>query len=74
MKKIIVALLVVFADQLSKIAIKSSEFYGVSQAFLGDFVRLTFLENPGLAFGVSVGGFGWLLFLVTILILSLIHI
>ena len=47
MKKIIVALLVVIADQLSKIAIKSSELYGVSQAFLGDFVRLTFLENPG---------------------------
>ena len=57
MKKIFVALLVVIADQLSKIAIKSSELYGVSQAFLGDFVRLTFLENPGLAFGVSVGGF-----------------
>ena len=72
MKKIIVALLIVIADQLSKVAIKSSELYGVSQPFLGDFVRLTFLENPGLAFGVSVGGFGWLLFLVTIFITAYI--
>ena len=72
MKRILVALIVVVADQLSKLAIKSSELYGVSQVFLGDFVRLTFLENPGLAFGVSVGGFGWLLFLVTIFIAAYI--
>ena len=72
MNRILVALIVVVADQLSKLAIKSSEFHGVSQVFLGDFVRLTFLENPGLAFGVSVGGFGWLLFLVTIFITAYI--
>ena len=72
MKRILVALIVIVADQLSKLAIKSSELYGVSQVFLGDFVRLTFLENPGLAFGVSVGGFGWLLFLVTIFITAYI--
>lgn len=72
MKRILVALIVVVADQLSKLAIKSSELYGASQVFLGDFVRLTFLENPGLAFGVSVGGFGWLLFLVTIFIAAYI--
>ena len=74
MNRILVALIIVVADQLSKVAIKSSELYGASQPFLGDFVRITFLENPGLAFGVSVGGFGWLLFLVTILItLYIIH-
>ena len=72
MNRILVALIVVVADQLSKLAIKSGEFHGVSQVFLGDFVRLTFLENPGLAFGVSVGGFGWLLFLVTIFITAYI--
>ncbi len=72
MKRILVTLIVVIADQLSKVAIKSSELYGVSQPFLGDFVRLTFLENPGLAFGVSIGGFGWLLFLVTIFITAYI--
>tara|TARA_A100001011_G_scaffold339647_1_gene371219 strand:+ start:3970 stop:4473 length:504 start_codon:yes stop_codon:yes gene_type:complete len=71
-KRILVTLIVVIADQLSKVAIKSSELYGVSQPFLGDFVRLTFLENPGLAFGVSIGGFGWLLFLVTIFITAYI--
>jgi len=29
---------------------------GSSHAILGDFFRLTYIENPGMAFGIDVGG------------------
>lgn len=59
--------IIVFIDQLTKLLIKgfSVPFLGVyhggvpigsSRPILGDFVRLTFIENPGMAFGIDVGG------------------
>jgi signal peptidase II len=30
--------------------------YGSSKPILGDFFRLTYIENPGMAFGIDVGG------------------
>jgi signal peptidase II len=30
--------------------------YGSSRPILGDLVRLTYIENPGMAFGIDVGG------------------
>ena len=30
--------------------------YGASIPVLGDFLRLTYIENPGMAFGIDVGG------------------
>ena len=48
----IVAILV-FADQLTKYIIKSSMYIGESFSVLGDFFRITYVENPGMAFGVS---------------------
>jgi signal peptidase II len=30
--------------------------YGFSTPVLGDFFRLTYIENPGMAFGIDVGG------------------
>ena len=30
--------------------------YGSSKPILGDFLRLTYIENPGMAFGIDVGG------------------
>ena len=68
MKFFLPALLVLIADQVSKIYIKLNFVQGQSEPVLGHYFRITYIENPGLAFGVSVGGFGWLLFLVTILI------
>lgn len=58
---------IVVADQLTKLLVKGFslpflDFYhsgvplGSSRAILGDFVRLTFIENPGMAFGIDVGG------------------
>ncbi len=68
MKLLLPALLVLIADQISKIYIKINFIQGQSESLLGDYLRITYIENPGLAFGVSIGSFGWLLFLVTIII------
>jgi signal peptidase II len=58
---------VVVLDQITKLLVKgfSIPFLGIyhggmmlgeSRAILGDFFRLTFVENSGMAFGIDVGG------------------
>ncbi|HOJ18513.1 MAG TPA: signal peptidase II [Ignavibacteriaceae bacterium] len=57
---------IVLLDQLSKIFVKgfsipflNTEFsgmlYGDSIPLIGDFFKITFVENPGMAFGVDLG-------------------
>ncbi len=59
--------LVVIVDQVSKLLVKGGFVIpfigywpgmeiGSSVPILGDFFRLTFIENPGMAFGIDVGG------------------
>jgi len=59
--------LVILLDQVSKLLIKGFtipiiDFYyagvpiGASFPIVGDLVRLTFIENPGMAFGIDFGG------------------
>ena len=66
MKIIFFSTFVVIADQLSKIFIKGVSIpslnlniegmqYGQSLDILGTFFRITFVENPGMAFGIGVG-------------------
>jgi len=61
-----VSFLVVVIDQLSKFAVKgfsipflnfnySGMYEGERIKILGDFFRLTFVENPGMAFGLNPG-------------------
>jgi signal peptidase II len=59
-----IALILVLFDQASKIAVKGFSllgihhqgmFLGESIPIIGDFIRLTFVENPGMAFGVEFG-------------------
>ena len=73
---IIVAILVVL-DQVTKLAVKGFSVFGFthegmylgeSHPFIGDAVRLTFVENPGMAFGISWGDGKLLLTLLTIAI------
>lgn len=61
----IIAFLLIFADQATKLAVKGFNlfgfqhdgmFYGQSIPVLGDFLQWTFIENPGMAFGIE---FGW---------------
>lgn len=58
---------IVVVDQVAKLLVKGFsvsflDLYhpgvplGSSRAILGDLLRLTFIENPGMAFGIDVGG------------------
>jgi signal peptidase II len=64
---LVVSLLIVVADQLTKLRVKGISLpslgidwtglpYGRSHDVLGEFFRLTYIENPGMAFGLD---FGW---------------
>jgi signal peptidase II len=61
------SLVIVVVDQASKLLVKGFSLpwldimwpgmpYGASRPVLGDFFRLTYIENPGMAFGLDVGG------------------
>jgi signal peptidase II len=58
---------VVLLDQVAKLLTKGFEIpflhlyvsgmaLGTSYPIIGDFLRLTFIENPGMAFGIDLGG------------------
>ena len=68
MLRILPALIIVTLDQLSKYFIKSSFFLFESSSIFGQYLKFTYIENPGLAFGLSVGKLSWVLFLFTLLI------
>jgi len=59
--------IVVLLDQAAKLLVKGFDIpflnlyhsgiaLGASYPIVGDFLRLTFIENPGMAFGIDVGG------------------
>lgn len=57
MKKItLITILVLIIDQASKIYIKTHFELGESISVIGDWCRLTFVENPGMAYGFEFGG------------------
>jgi len=58
---------IVVVDQLTKMLVKGLHIpalgiaweglpYGISRPVLGDFFRLTYIENPGMVFGIDIGG------------------
>ena len=60
-------MVIVVSDQISKFLVKGLSIpwlgisldgmhYGASRPILGDFFRLTYIENPGMAFGIDIGG------------------
>lgn len=67
MKVLLVTLLVVIVDQVTKIWVKGISIpslginitgmpYQSSKNVLGNFFKITFIENPGMAFGLQIGG------------------
>lgn len=67
MRVLYVTGLIVFVDQASKLLVKGGFTVpflgywpgieiGASVPILGDFFKLTFIENPGMAFGIDIGG------------------
>lgn len=66
MRVLFASLFIVITDQLTKFLIKGGIIpvvhihakgmgYGESINVFGDFLKLTFVENPGIAFGIDVG-------------------
>ncbi|MFQ5636473.1 MAG: signal peptidase II [bacterium] len=55
MRVLFVSLIVVILDQVSKFSVRYHYEVGISDPILGDYVRLTFIENPWMAFGIQVG-------------------
>ena len=67
MRILFLSLFIVLADQAAKLAVKgfSIPFLGIqvhgmglgaSKPIIGDFLKLTYIENPGMAFGIDLGG------------------
>jgi len=65
LKVLYTTLIIVVADQLTKFFVKGGTipllnlrvdgmYYGQSHEVWGDFFKITFVENPGLAFGIDV--------------------
>lgn len=52
----IFAVLLVLADQISKIWVKTNMTIGESISVFGDWFQILFVENPGMAFGMAFGG------------------
>ncbi len=66
MRVVIVSAVIVLLDQFTKLLVKGFSVpalrisiegmkYGTSREVLGDFFRITYIENPGMAFGIDVG-------------------
>mgnify|MGYP001092606580 CR=1 FL=1 len=70
MRAFIPSFLVVITDQVSKIWIKNSYSLYESQNILGNFLRFTYVENPGLAFGIRVGSLKLVVTIISALIAS----
>lgn len=67
MRVLILTALIVLSDQITKILVKGITIpalgldiqgmrYGSSNPVIGEFFRLTYIENPGMAFGIDLGG------------------
>ena len=55
---ILIVLVVLFIDQLVKLYIKTNFYLGEEIPVLGDWFRIHFTENYGMAFGLEFGGKG----------------
>jgi len=52
---ILIVALIILADQFSKIYIKTHFYYGEEVNVLGNWFKLHFIENEGMAFGMKLG-------------------
>ncbi|MDI6765593.1 MAG: signal peptidase II [Bacteroidota bacterium] len=67
MRVLYLSLGIILSDQITKLLIKGISLpllginiegfqIGTSIPIIGDFLRLTYIENPGMAFGIDIGG------------------
>lgn len=80
-RSLLIAAGLVGVDQATKLAVKGFDVFGLhhegmmlgeSRPLVGEVLRLTFVENPGMAFGVSWGDAKIILTLLTVGIVALI--
>ena len=67
MKYYYLVLFTIISDQLSKKWIDINMIQYESWNIIGSFLRFTYVKNPGIAFGISIGGYTLLLVLLSIL-------
>ncbi len=56
---ILIVLIILFADQALKIWVKTSFFYQEERHVMGNWFRLYFIENAGMAYGWKLGTTDW---------------
>lgn len=66
MKYYYLVLFTIISDQLSKKWIDINMIQYESWNIIGSFLRFTYVKNPGIAFGISIGGYTLLLVLLSI--------
>jgi len=72
-KPIIIIILVLLIDQISKIYIKTNFIYG-EEVFVFDWFRIHFIENNGMAWGAEFGGKAGKLFLTVFRLFAIVGI
>ena len=76
MKYILIPIFVVLIDQISKISIKNywleNNLFYSNINIVGNFIRFTFIENPGIAFGINTSKFHIYITLITIIAICFI--
>ncbi len=55
-KLVILGILLVIVDQVSKVLVKTNMSLGEQIPVLGEWFRICFIENEGMAFGMKLGG------------------
>jgi signal peptidase II len=70
---LLLIILVVAIDQLTKTYVHATMTLGQSKEVLGNFLRFTFVFNPGGAFGITIGNF-WLYTAVSLMAVVIIII
>ncbi|MCK4745467.1 MAG: signal peptidase II, partial [Bacteroidales bacterium] len=74
LKSILIILLILVLDQLSKILIKTNMMMGQEIHVIGDWFIIHFTENNGMAFGMDVPGNYGKIFLTMFRVLAVIGI
>ena len=70
MKIVFIPIIVVLLDQISKISVKNywinnNLFYSKLNV-IGDYLRIVFIENPGIAFGIDTSSYHFFITVLTI--------
>lgn len=71
-QSVLIVSILVALDQLTKVLVKTSMVLGESHPLVGSIINLTFVENPGMAFGISWGDGKLILTLLTIAIAAVL--